>query len=73
MSSKDPVNIDTICRILEELHPSHYDSVILSCRSGAPHSLLPEIDFSDRETSVYVESFLTIKKTINCQSGRISV
>jgi len=55
---------NTLAKLLDELHYSHYSSVKLCCKTGNPHNLLPEVDFADTEVATYISAYLAIKEKI---------
>lgn len=50
-----------IKNILDNSHPAHYASVLLSCQTGVEHQFFPEIDFSNASQVAFVESYLALK------------
>ncbi|BAV81209.1 hypothetical protein [Vibrio phage VCPH] len=50
---------------LDNSHPAHYESVLLSCKTGAQHQFFPEIDFENASQVAFVESYLALKNIPN--------
>lgn len=56
----------TVClqiqSIIDNSHESHYDSLLLHCKTGVEHKFFPEIDFENPDIVAFVEAYIALKR-----------
>lgn len=57
----------TIKRLVDTCHRSHWDSMLLSCKTGTPLKFFPEIDFNNSADVAFLESYIALKKNPKAQ------
>lgn len=53
-------NTRAIKQLIDTCHRAHWDSLLLSCKTGLPHKFFPEIDFSQAATVALVEGYIAL-------------
>ncbi|CAL9967495.1 hypothetical protein VPHD249_0133 [Vibrio phage D249] len=55
-------NASVLKSLIDNSHPQHWETILLSCRTGVPHKFFPEIDFTNPADVAFIESYIALKK-----------